>query len=90
MKRKSERTTAGGMSGRERPDSARTILSGAPATFQARATRACKTQYSARATLRACATCPVESHLSHLIPLNPGESRLKKSLCFVRDARGAA
>ena len=54
MKCKSERTTAGGMSGRERPDSART-------------------------TLRACATCPVESHLSHLIPLNPGESRLKKS-----------
>ena len=89
--RKSERrATAGGMSGRERPDSARTTLSGAPATFQARGTRACKTRYSARTTLRACATCPVESHLSHLIPLNPGESRLKKSWCFVRDARGAA
>ena len=90
MKRKSQRTAAGGMSGRERPDSARTTLSGAPATVQARATRASKTQNSARTTLRACATCPVESHLSHLIPLNPGESRLKKSLCFVRDARGAA
>ena len=87
MKRKSERTTAGGMSGRKRPDSARTTLSGAPATFQAQARRACKAQYSARTTLRACPTCPVESHL---IPLNPGESRLKKSLCFVRDARGAA
>ena len=70
--RKSERrATAGGMSGRERPDSARTTLSGAPATFQARGTRVCKTQYSARTTLRACATCPRESHLSHLIPLNP-------------------
>ena len=34
MKRKSERTAAGGMSGRERPDSARTTLSGAPATVQ--------------------------------------------------------
>ena len=89
MKCKSERTTAGGMSGRERPDSARTTLR-APATVQARGTRACKTQYSARTILRACATCPVESHLSHLIPLNPGESRLKKSWCFVRDARGAA
>ncbi len=89
--RKSERrATAGGMSGRERPDSARTTLSGAPATIQARGTRACKTRYSARTTLRACATCPVESHLSRLIPLNPGESRLKKSLCFMRDARGAA
>ena len=90
MKRKSERTAAGGMSGRERPDSARTTLSGAPATVQARGTRACKTRYSARTTLRACATCPVESHLSHLIPLNPGESRFKKSWCFVWDARGAA
>ena len=37
----------------------------APATFQARATRACET------------ACPAESHLSHLIPLNPGKSRLE-------------
>ena len=47
----------------------------APATFQARATRACET------------ACPAESHLSHLIPLNPGKSRLENcvyglSLCF--------
>ena len=95
--RKSERrATAGGMGGRERPDSARTTLSGAPATVQARATRACKTQYSARATLRACATCPVESHLSHLIPANPA-SRKVGVLCGtragprdVKDARGRA
>ena len=96
MERKSERTTVGRMSGRERPDSARTTLSGAPATVQARATRACKTQYSARATLRACATCPVESHLSHLIPANPA-SRKVGVLCGtragprdVKDARGRA
>ena len=98
MKRKS-RTTAGGMSGRERPDSARTTLSGAPATVQARSTRACKTRYSARTTLRACATCPTESHLSHLshlIPANPA-SRIVCVLCGtraglrdVKDARGRA
>ena len=40
-------------------------------TLQARATRACGTLDSAPATFQARAT----SHLSHLIPLNPGESR---------------
>ena len=41
----------------------------APATFQARATRACET------------ACPAESHL---IPLNPGESRFEKVAGFPR------
>ena len=63
-----ERATAVRMSGRARPDSARTTPSGVPATVQARAIRACATPYSARTTLRACATL---SHGIRLIPLNP-------------------
>ena len=69
---------------------ARGTLDSAPATFQARATRACGTLDSAPATFQARAT----SHLSHLIPLNPGESRLEISLCpsrrVLRPAPGGA
>ena len=48
-------------------------------TFQARATRACRTRFRAHdpSGVRDPA-CPAESHLSHLIPLNPGESRFEK------------
>ena len=52
---------------------ARTTPYDARVTLQARATRACGTLDSAPATFQARAT----SHLSHLIPLNPGESRLE-------------
>ena len=52
---------------------ARTTPCDARVTLQARATRACGTLDSAPATFQARAT----SHLSHLIPLNPGESRLE-------------
>ena len=52
---------------------ARTTPYDARVTLQARATRACGTPDSAPATFQARAT----SHLSHLIPLNPGESRLE-------------
>ena len=68
----------------------------APATFQARATGASFVSCSARSSgpMRARSSAaltgsrlatgpraPGESHLSHLIPLNPGKSRLKKRLC---------
>ena len=52
---------------------ARTTPCDARVTLQARATRAGVTLDSAPATFQARAT----SHLSHLIPLNPGESRLE-------------
>ena len=67
---KSERAAAGATGVLAGSYSARTTLSGAPATFQARATRACATQ--ARATL---------SRGIPLIPLNPTESRLKIEFC---------
>ena len=51
----------------------RTTPCDARVTLQARATRAGVTLDSAPATFQARAT----SHLSHLIPLNPGESRLE-------------
>ena len=84
--RESERESAGGVRGRGRTyyiprpqpfrrgrHPARTTLCDTRATLQARATRACGTLDSAPATFQARAT----SHLSHLIPLNPGESRLE-------------
>ena len=54
----------------------------APATFQARATRACRTRFRAHdpSGVRDPA-CPAESHL---IPLNPGESRFEKVAGFPR------
>ena len=57
----------------------------APATFQARATRAYRTRFRAHdpSGVRDPA-CPAESHLSHLIPLNPGESRFEKVAGFPR------
>ena len=57
----------------------------APATFQARATRACRTRIRAHdPTGVRDPACPAESHLSHLIPLNPGESRFEKVAGFPR------
>ena len=60
-------------------------LYAAPATFQARATRAYRTRFRAHdpSGVRDPA-CPAESHLSHLIPLNPGESRFEKVAGFPR------
>ena len=82
MQGESERATAGGVHGRAQTCSARTTLCDARVTL-----RACLTQYSARTTLRACATLP---RGIPLIPLNPGESRFKKSVSPASRARQAA
>ena len=58
--------------GRARLNIPRARLYSARETFQARATRACATPHSEPAAVRL-----TESHLSHLIPLNPGESRFE-------------
>ena len=53
----------------------------APATFQARATRACRTRFRAHdpSGVRKTA-CPAESHLSHLSHLIPANPALRKLL----------
>ena len=69
----------------------------APATFQARATRACRTRNSRARPYGRARLCPAESHLSHLIPANPAlrmllvsRARHAPSPAYVRSGRASA